>query len=398
MTARRPSPLQPRVLLVTGKGGTGKTTVAASTALRAADLGARTLVMSTDAAHSLSDALGREVGSEPTSVTRMLSAQEIDAQQLFDQSWSTTRSYLQELLEWAGSESVRAEELAVVPGLEELLALRSIAGHVADGWDAVVVDCAPTAETVRLLALPSTLRNYIDRVLPAHRRLARAIAPVLRRTTSMPPAPAGVLEAVLQLADELDRLQDTLADPSITSIRLITTPESMVVAETRRVRSYLSLFGYKVDSLVVNRVVPDDVTDPWLTQLRHTQASHRSDIALHFGDLGRAQAPIRAGEVTGIDALRAFGIEIYGAHDPLEWPRAPAPAPSAASGSAPHLLTLPLPGVTRDEVQLVRSGAVMLITIGSYRRSLPLPPHLRGRVATDARILNGHLEVEFSTS
>jgi arsenite/tail-anchored protein-transporting ATPase len=395
-SARRPGS-GGRVLFVTGKGGTGKTTVAAATALRLDDLGARTLVVSTDAAHSLSDALGCPVGPDPTPVTATLHAQEVDSQQVFDRSWSTVRTYLQELLEWAGAESVRAEELAVVPGLDELLALRTIADNVADGWDAVIVDCAPTAETVRLLTLPSTLRTYLDRVLPAHRRLARTVAPVLRRTTSLPPAPSGVLDAVLDLADELGRLHDTLADPGRASIRLVTTPESMVVAETRRVWSYLGLFGYTVDSLVVNRVVPDDARDDWLRRLRDAQRPHLDEIGWTFPGLGQALAPIRPGEVTGIEELRAFGAEIYGAHDPLKWPARPPISPTAEAPPAPaHVLTMPLPGVIGDEVQLARSGTVMLITVGPFRRSLPLPTHLQGRRATGARVANGQLEVEFA--
>jgi arsenite/tail-anchored protein-transporting ATPase len=385
-----------RVLFVTGKGGTGKTTVAAATALRRADLGARTLVVSTDAAHSLSDALGCEVGPDPTPVCTTLHAQEVDSQQVFDRSWSTVRTYLQDLLEWAGAESVRAEELAVVPGLDELLALRTIADNVANGWDSVVVDCAPTAETVRLLALPSTLRTYLDRVLPAHRRLARTVAPVLRRTASLPPAPSGVLDAVLDLADELGRLHDTLADPARASIRVVTTAESMVVAETRRVWSYLGLFGYTVDSLVVNRVVADDAGDDWLRRMRDAQRPQLDEIRRTFPGLGLALAPIRPGEVTGIDELRTFGADIYGTHDPLEWPAGPRPPKAEAPRVKAHVLTLPLPGVTGDEVELARSGTSMLVTIGPFRRSLPLPTHLQGRRATSARVANGQLEVEFA--
>jgi arsenite/tail-anchored protein-transporting ATPase len=385
-----------RVLFVTGKGGTGKTTVAAATALRVADRGARTLVVSTDAAHSLSDALGCPVGPDPTPITTTLDAQEVDSQQVFDRSWSTVRTYLQELLEWAGAERVRAEELAVVPGLDELLALRTIADNVADGWDAIVVDCAPTAETVRLLALPATLRTYLDRVLPAHRRLARTVAPVLRRTASLPPAPSGVLDAVLDLADELGGLHETLTDPARASIRVVTTAESMVVAETRRVWSYLGLFGYMVDSLVVNRVVPNDAGDPWLRRLRDAQLPHLDEIVRTFPGLGLALAPIRPGEVTGIETLRAFGAEIYGGHDPLKWPARP-PLPRTEAPAAPaHVLTMPLPGVTADEVELARSGTSMLVTIGPFRRSLPLPTHLQGRRATSARVANGQLEVEFA--
>ena len=387
---------RPKVLFVTGKGGTGKTTLAASTALRIADRGARTLVVSTDAAHSLGDALAQAVGPDPTPVTATLSAQEVDSQQVFDRSWSKVRTYLQELLEWAGAESVRAEELAVVPGLDELLALRTIADNVADGWDAVVVDCAPTAETVRLLALPSTLRTYLDRVLPAHRRLARKVAPVLRRTASLPPAPTGVLDAVLELTDELSHLHDTLADPARASIRLVTTPESMVVAETRRVWSYLGLFGYAVDSLIVNRVVPDGAGDPWLDRLRAAQAPHLDEIDRVFPDLGRATAPIHPGEITGLEDLRGFGSDLYGDHDPLVWPAAPTSPAAERPAAAPNVLTLPLPGVTSDEVELARSGTVMLVTVGPFRRSLPLPRHLRDRRATGARVADGQLEVEFA--
>jgi arsenite-transporting ATPase len=388
----------PQVLFVTGKGGTGKTTVAASTALRIADRGARTLVVSTDGAHSLGDALRCRLGADPTPVTSQLSAQEVDSQQVFDRSWSKVRTYLQELLEWAGAESVRAEELAVVPGLDELLALRTIADQVADGWDAVVVDCAPTAETVRLLALPSTLRTYLDRVLPAHRRLARRVAPVLRRTAALPPAPTGVLDAVLELTEELGRLHDTLADPERASIRLVTTPESMVVAETRRVWSYLGLFGYAVDSLIVNRVVPSASGDPWLDRLQAAQAPHLDEIDRLFPDLGRATAPIRPGEVTGVDDLRAFGADLYGDNDPLAWParRRATVDTSVWRPDRPHVLTMPLPGVTGDEVELARSGTVMLVTVGPFRRSLPVPDHLQGRRATGARVADGHLEVEFA--
>jgi arsenite-transporting ATPase len=387
------------VLFVTGKGGTGKTTVASATALRLADLGARTLVVSTDAAHSLSDAFGCGLGPDPTPLTATLSAQEVDSQRVFDRSWSTVHSYLQELLEWAGAESVRAEELAVVPGLDELLALRSVADSVADGWDVVVVDCAPTAETVRLLALPSTVRTYLDRVLPAHRRLVRTVAPVLRRSTALPPAPSGVLDAVLELTEELGRLHETLADPARTSIRLVTTPESMVVAETRRVWSYLGLFGYTVDSLIVNRVAPDDARDGWLGRLREAQRPHLDEIGRCFHELGRAPAPIRPGEVTGIDGLRSFARELYRDHDPLTWPARSGGAAtgSAAPATVADVLTVPLPGVTNgDDVQLARSGTVMLVTVGPFRRSLPLPTHLHGRRATGARLADGHLHVEFA--
>jgi arsenite-transporting ATPase len=398
----RPSASARRVLLMTGKGGTGKTTLAASTAVRLADLGARTLVLSTDAAHSLSDVLGCRIGSQPTSVTTSLHAQEVDAKELMHESWSTVRDYLQDLLVWSGADRLRAEELAVVPGIEELLALRTIAGHLDGAWDAIVVDCAPTAETVRLLALPSTLRYYVDRVLPTHRRLARRVAPALRRTSSLPPAPVGVVDAALQLADELGRLHDVLTHPAMASVRLVATPESMVVSETRRVWSYLSLFDYRVDSLIVNRVVPSDpdrATDPWLARMREAQRPHLAAIDDVFAGLGRATAPIHPGELVGLDRLRVLATEVYGDHDPRVWP---GPVATTAAATEPmiipedRLVTVALPGVDHDEVDLVRTGEILLVTLGPYRRSIVLPAHLHSREAVGARMANGRLEVEFA--
>jgi arsenite/tail-anchored protein-transporting ATPase len=382
-----------RVVLVTGKGGTGKTTVAAATAVRAADLGCRTLLVSSDAAHSLSDVLGLPIGARPTSITGQLSAEELDAQTLLDESWSTIREYLQDLLMWAGADEVQAGELAVVPGLEELLALRAISARVSEDWDAVIVDCAPTAETVRLLALPATIRTYLERVLPAHRRLARTVAPILRRRASMPPAPTGVLDAVLALVDDVQGLHETIADPRTTEVRLVTTPESMVVAETRRLRAYLELFDFAVGTLVINRVSPMAPDDPWLAEVQRAQAPHLRELHRLFPDLDPIQAPMRPSEIRGLDELNRFARAIYGARDPLAG--STSPAPSEAASSMANTMRIRLPGVSREDVKLARVGATMLVTVGSFRRSLSVPQHLRGEQATAARIVDGHLEVEF---
>jgi arsenite-transporting ATPase len=384
-----------RVLLVTGKGGTGKTTVAAATALRTADRGARTLALSTDAAHSLGDSFQLCIGPNLAEVQPNLSAREIDSQVLFDESWTTLRLYLRELLEWAGAERVRAEEFAVLPGLDELLALRAIGAHLSEPWDVVVVDCAPTAETVRLLALPSSLRSYIDRILPLHRRLASSLAPLLRRTSSMPPPPRGVLDALMRLTDEVEELSEALSDPALTSVRLVTSPEATVVAETRRVRSYLALFGYPVDSLVVNRVAPIGTSEGWLQQLRSAQAPHLDAIDEYFSDLRRVEAPICPGDVSGIEALRRFGEATYEDCDELALPASELTEFGRETERA-NVVRFPVPGANPTDVRVARSGGVMIITIGPHRRSLPLPAHLQGRAATGAQVVDGYLEVEFA--
>ena len=384
------------MLLVTGKGGTGKTTLAAATAVHVADTGAHTLVVSTDGAHSLGDVLGRRLRSEPEAVTATLSAQEINAQALLDSSWTTICSYIEQILEWAGVDTLQAGELAVVPGLEELLALGAVGRQAKGDWDVVVVDCAPTAETVRLLALPATLDYYIGKVLPSHRRLARSVAPLLRRTPAMPPAPTGVLDAALHLAGQIAALHQVLTDPAVTTTRLVTTPESLVISETQRAWGYLSLFGHLVDSVIVNRVAPCETDDTWLSRCSAAQRPHLERIDDQFGVLVRAHAPISPTEIVGIDALRAFAAEVYGDGDAL------APAPDGhcdrATTESPQNFSLPLPGLQRDDVQLAQVGSSLLVTAGPYRRAVDLPDEFRDRGAIGAQVVNGRLEVEFAIS
>ena len=244
-----------RVLLVTGKGGVGKTTVSAASALRAADLGHRTLVMSTDPAHSLADAFQIPLGDEPTRVADRLHAQQIDSQQRLEDSWGDVRDHLTDLFDWSGLKGIEAEELTVFPGMDEIFSLASVRDHVRSGeYDAIIVDCAPTAETLRLLSLPEVLSWYMEKMFPIGRRVAKVVRPVLSRVTTIPVADDNVFEAVVRFYERLDGIREILADPETTSARLVMNPERMVIAEARRTYTYLGLFGYAVDSAIVNRV------------------------------------------------------------------------------------------------------------------------------------------------
>src|SRR3954452_13437468 len=229
----------------------------------AAQAGLRTLVMSTDAAHSLSDAFGAAVGREPTEVAPALHVQQVDAQQLLEVSWTHVQDYLLSVLDAAGVDPIRAEELTVVPGAEEVLALLELRRQVRSGeWDVVVVDCAPTAETLRLLALPEALRWYMDRVLPAERRIVKALRPVLARATGVPMPQDTVFDAVERLHDDLEQVHQILTGKDA-SVRLVLTPETVVVAEARRSLTTLSLYGYRVDGVIANRVFPAQDADAW---------------------------------------------------------------------------------------------------------------------------------------
>src|SRR6478672_6923480 len=264
-----------RILLFTGKGGVGKTTVAAATAVRAARAGLRTVVVSTDPAHSLADAFDVELGDRPSPVTTRLWGQQLNARVRFEETWDDIRRYMVDVLDWVGADTLEAEELAVVPGLDEVFSLADIKQFATSGdYDLVVVDCAPTAETIRLLSLPDVLGWYMERMFETQRRLTRLTKPILQRVSGIPIAGDAVFGAVRRFYDRLDGVRELLTDGDLTSARLVVNAERLVVAEARRTFTYLSLFGYHVDAVVANRLLPAELDDPWFTQWRATQSAY----------------------------------------------------------------------------------------------------------------------------
>ena len=297
-----------RIVLFTGKGGVGKTTTAAATALRLADRGVKTLLLSTDVAHSLADALDQPLGDEPTEVAPGLWAVQIDTQGRFEVAWRDVQDFLVDLLARGGVDPITADELTVLPGVDEVLALLAVRELAVTGdWDAVVVDCAPTAETLRLLALPEALGWYLDRVFPAQRRIARTVRPfaaVLGRGDAIPPDT--LFEALLRLADELAGVRQLLGDPAVTSVRLVLTPEAVVAAEARRTFTALSLYGYNVDLVVANRVFPAG-DDQWRRGWAEAQRRQLAAIRESFAGLPVHELAYRPAEPVGAGALRDRG-------------------------------------------------------------------------------------------
>ncbi len=383
-----------RILLFTGKGGVGKSTVAAGTAALAAAGGLRTLVLSTDAAHSLADAFGATVGAEPTEVAERLFVQQVDAQLRFEQSWAEIQRYLLTVLDVAGVDPVAAEELTVIPGAEEVLALLELRLHVlSEEWDVVVVDCAPTAETLRLLALPEALGWYMQRVLPVQRRVVKAFRPVLQKAAGAPMPGDTVFDAVERLHAELDEVRAMLSGPDA-SVRLVLTPESVVLAEARRSYTTLSLYGYRVDGVVANRVFPAEGADDWRAGWVMAQDDVLAQVEQSFVGLPVWRSVYRSGEPVGVAALAELARDVYGADDPLAAPRGEGPFRITRTTSG-ALLRLSLPFVSRAEVDLARNGDELVLTVGSYRRLLTLPSGLaRFRIA-GARVDAGELQVRF---
>ena len=384
-----------RVLLITGKGGVGKTTVAAATALRAADHGYRTLVMSTDPAHSLADAFAVPLGDEPTEVVPGLLGQQIDAQRRLESHWGTVRDYLAELFDWGGARGIAAEELVVFPGMDELFALAEVQDHVSSGsLDTLVVDCAPTAETLRLLSLPDALGWYMEKLFPLERRVARVVRPVLSRVMSMPLPGDDVFRAGEGFYGRIEGVRRVLADPEITSARLVMNLEKMVVAEARRTYTYLGLFGYAVDAAVVNRIIPEAVTDPYFKRWRELQAEHLATVEDAFADLALLRLRLFDEEMVGVEKLRLVGDELYGDRDPTH--RLAVSTPFRMFDQDDEVvLALRLPLAERGEVDVVRHHDEVFVTVGPYRRSLVLPDSLRRREVTGARLTEGELWIRF---
>jgi len=387
-----------RIVLFTGKGGVGKTTTAAATALRLADRGLKTLLLSTDIAHSLADALAVDLPDEPVEVAASLWAVQIDTQGRFEAAWRDVQTFLVDMLARGGVDPITADELTVLPGVDEVLALLAVRELAVTGhWDALVVDCAPTAETLRLLALPEALTWYLERVFPVHRRLARGMRPLahlLGRGEVLPPDT--LFEALLRLNDELGSVRRLLGDPEVTSVRLVLTPEAVVAAEARRTFTALALYGYAVDLVIANRVFPAG-DDAWRQGWAAAQQKHLERIRESFAGLPVVELPYRPAEPVGMTALREVADELYG---PLPGDD-PAPAGRGTEllrveqvGSE-FALCLALPLAERADVDAVRVGDDLIVTVGPNRRVLTLPSVLRRCTVAGGQFDGRELRVRF---
>jgi arsenite-transporting ATPase len=384
-----------RVLLFTGKGGVGKTTASAATAAVAAARGRKTLVLSTDPAHSLADALGVPLGAAPTEVDTGLYGMQVDVQAAFERTWRDIQSYLVDVLARAGVDALQAEELTVLPGAEEVLALLALHEQARSGlWDLVVVDCAPTGETLRLLALPDALSWYVEKVFPAQRRALRAVRPLLHRVSGPVVPQDGVLDAVERLHGQLLDVRALLTSPT-TSVRLVLTPEEVVVAEARRTLTSLALYGYRVDALLANRVFPTGATDPWTAGWVQAQARQLDAVRRDAPDLPLHLSPYLPTEPVGLTALAELGAELYGDEEP-DAARVPGEDLLTVERTCDgFVLSFALPLARSEDLSLARTGDELVLTLAGHRRVVALPSALRRCVVAGATLADGRLGVRF---
>lgn len=395
-----------RVLLVTGKGGVGKTSVAAATAVRATADGARVLLSSTDPAHSLADALAVDLGDSPRVVTvpgdgtGTLLAQQLDTQARLEARWERVRDYLATVLSWTGVGELTAEELVTFPGLDELFALLDLDEQLAHGgYDVVVVDCAPTAATLKLLAMPDALRWYAERGNGTRRRLAQVAAPLTRplgATGSAFPLPDdAVLDTVRGVHHQLTSAHAWLTDTTTTSVRLVATPERLSVAETSRTLTTLSLFGYGIDALVINRILPAEVEDPYLAEWKRHQAAQLDAARAMVAPIPVLAAPLLPVEPIGVASLQLLGEQLYARVAATDLLHDSQPATLDLDTEPPRLV-LRLPDVSREQVELHRYGSELLVKVAGVRRTVPLPAALRHHEVAGAELLDGALTVRFA--
>jgi arsenite/tail-anchored protein-transporting ATPase len=393
-----------RILLYTGKGGVGKTSVSAATAVRCAALGYRTAVLSTDPAHSLGDSFDRRIGSQLVELGPNLWGQEIDLLSQMDQYWGTVLNYLNALFAWQGMDSLVAEETAVLPGMEELASLLQITALADSGdYDVIIIDAAPTGSTLQLLSFPDMARWYLEKIFPFQRKTIQIARPVVRRMTDMPIPDDDIFESIEELVAQLEHMSQLLSDGSISSMRVVLNPEKMVVKEAQRAYTYLNLYGYSVDAVVCNRVFPRDLEDHYFDVWKKAQAANLELVHECFHPLPIFEVPLFDQEVTGIPMLQRMADTVFGSNpvkggagDPTGKFYVGKPQ-DIFRRNGDYVLSIPLPLAEREDVHLHRSVFdELIVRIGNWKRNLVLPTGLAKLDVTGAKYEGDRLNILFA--
>jgi arsenite-transporting ATPase len=384
-----------RILVYTGKGGVGKTSVAAATALACADRGYRTIVMSTDIAHSLGDAFNVELGPTPKEIAPNLWAQESDVFFNVARYWGKIQAYAASVLRWRGLDEVMAEEMTVLPGMDEVGSLLWIADHHDSGnYDVVVVDAAPTGETLRLLSLPEAAKWWMEKIEPIGRKISKLTGPLIQRVVGMPMPGDEVFNAGEELFGRLEHMHGLLTDHAKTSVRVVLTLEQVVIKEAQRSFTYFHLYNYPTDLVVANRVLPDDQDWHYFRDWYEAQQRYGPLVEKTFHPIPVRQAPYFPNEMVGIPLLRRLAAELYGGDDPTTFFYRGRPYEVARADDG-FLLAVDLPFTEKEQIDLSRHGDELVIDLGTWRRTLVLPRILVDAPTLGARFDNGTLKIRF---
>lgn len=384
-----------RTILYTGKGGVGKTSLSAATAVRCAELGKRTVVLSTDAAHSLGDSLGVSIGTDLTPVTTNLQAIEIDVNVELATNWGKIQEFITRFLQARGFEEVMAEEFAVFPGMEELFSLLKLKEyHEKNLFDVAIIDCAPTGSTIRMLSMPDILRWYFEKVFNLHRRVVKAVKPFAERMAKVPLPTDEVFFSMQNLYRRIDGLRQILCDADQSSIRIVLNPEKMVIQESHRLYTYLSLFGFSVDSVYANKVFPSQVKNSYLSDWVEVQTRHLRSCIESFDPIPTLTAELFETEVVGVERLSRFARHIFGDADPSRVMFREKPI-EIRKEKGNYVLLVKLPFLDEKELGIWIKGEVLIIQVKNFKRNFYLPRSLASRPLKEARYVDDRLKITF---
>ncbi|NJK36514.1 MAG: TRC40/GET3/ArsA family transport-energizing ATPase [Oscillatoriales cyanobacterium RM1_1_9] len=389
-----------RVILMTGKGGVGKTSVAAATGLQCAQLGYKTLVLSTDPAHSLADSFDMELGHEPVRVKENLWGAELDALMELEGNWGAVKRYITQVLQARGLDGVQAEELAILPGMDEIFGLVRMKRHYDEGvFDVLVIDSAPTGTALRLLSLPEVggwyMRKFYKPLQGMSVALRPLVEPIFRPLTGFSLPDKEVMDAPFEFYEQIEALEKVLTDNTKTSVRLVTNPEKMVIKESLRAHAYLSLYNVATDLIIANRIIPDTVTDPFFKRWKENQQQYRQEIHDNFSPLPVKEVPLYSEEMCGLEALERLRETLYHEEDPTQVYYKENTI-KIVEGGDHYSLELYLPGIPKEQVQLNKTGDELNIRIGNHRRNLVLPQALAALQPTGAKMEDDYLKIKFA--
>ncbi len=387
--------MKTRIILYTGKGGVGKTTVAAATALQCAQSGYRTLIMSTDPAHSLADAVEKQLGPEPQRIKENLWAEEINVLEEIKTNWGEVERYLTTLFTSRGLDEVVAEEMAVLPGMEELCSLLRIEYHVKkEKFDCLIVDCAPTGETLRLLSFPDVARWYMEKLFPWERRIFKTVGPVVQPFTELPLPQDNVFAAVEVLFHRVEAMKAVLSDPKRSSLRLVLNPEKIIIKESQRALAYLNLYGYLCDAVICNRLISGGLEKSYLKEWEEIHERYQKEIGDNFSPLPVWNVRLFEREVVGLKMLERMGGSLFDRRDPTRI-YYDKPVQWVEHKKHEGHLKLRLPFLEKSQISLTQRDQEILITIGNFRRTIFLPRALVGLEVGRATLDEGVLDIQF---
>jgi arsenite/tail-anchored protein-transporting ATPase len=391
-----------RVILMTGKGGVGKTSVAAATGLRCAELGYKTLVLSTDPAHSLADSFDIELEHEPRLVRPNLWGAELDALMELEGNWGAVKRYITQVLQARGLDGVEAEELAILPGMDEIFSLVRMKRHYDEGiYDVLIIDSAPTGTALRLLSLPEVAGWYMRRFYKPLQAVSSALRPLVepffRPIAGFSLPNQEVMDAPYEFYQQIEALEKVLTDNMTTSVRLVTNPEKMVIKESLRAHAYLSLYNVATDMVIANRIIPDSVTDPFFKRWKENQQQYRQEIHDNFSPLPVREVPLYSEEMCGLEALDRLKETLYGDEDPAQVYYKETTL-RVVQEQNQYSLEVYLPGIAKDKVELSKTGDELNIRIGNHRRNLVLPQALAALQPAGAKMEDDYLKIRFASA